>query len=204
MRVGSRMGKVVVKTVDLVITAVGAALYYLAGCITAGFLSIPAVSWLYLPSAIAAPWGIWFGVWGVLAAYIGGVLIQPLYGISYFPWGIMLGFAEIWDALIPMILFKTLKLDVSMRSWKSWAALLISSVISGGIGGFIGFSIYVLMGFYTWKSVFTWAALGAWWASVIIDMVPIGGIILYTVSPYVTKSSLYIKGFIRTKSTTEG
>ena len=196
------MSKVVIKTADLVIVAVGAALYYLAGCVTAGFLSIPAVSWLYLPSAIAAPWGIWFGVWGVLATYIGGVLIQQLYGIPYVPWGIILGFAEIWDALIPMLVFKGLKLDESMRSWKSWVALTLCSIASGGIGGIIGFSIYVLMGFYTWESIFTWAALGAWWISVIIDMVPIGGIILYTVSPYVTKSSLYIKGFIRVR--TEG
>lgn len=189
----------VVKTADLVIVAVGAALYYLAGTITAGFLSIPAVSWLFLPSAIAAPWGIWFGVWGVLAAYLGGVLIQPLYGISYFPWGVALGFAEIWDALIPMILFKALRLDPSMKSWKSWAGLLFSSILSGGIGGFLGFSMYVAMGFYTWESVFTWAALGSWWLSVIVDMTPIGGIILLSVSPYVTRSSLYIEGFIRVR-----
>lgn len=83
-------------------------------------------SGLYFAVAFMIVFALWFGGWGVIAAYIGcfigaGVLSGMPLNVNLY-WSI----ADIWQVLIPLAVFKAFNADAGHRTFKKLGYLLKS------------------------------------------------------------------------------
>ena len=78
------------------------------GVLDASFIGIKGVSFLYLCIAFLVPFALWFGGWGILAAYVAGVCGAGLLSGLPLNTSLILGFADVVEVTIPFIMYRTL------------------------------------------------------------------------------------------------
>lgn len=183
------------RVVHLVLIAVIAAVSTVASIAASVLQPFPGLAFIYLPGGILPVFGIWFGPWALIGAIIAGVLYAPAWGMAPH-FGLLSGLSDAVYALIPWIAFKVTNADPSLKNKKDYAVWFVFVVILATVVTDFTYqmlSIYVY-GWYTMDMFpisYTVSVTGG-----LIAVIPLSFILLKVLSPYVKKSSLYVKGWI--------
>jgi integral membrane sensor domain MASE1 len=185
-----------VKVVDIVVVALGSALYAVLAVASIIFRFFPGSTVWWNPSIVIGSFGVWFGIWGVLPGFFGTLLFEPVYGTPLYV-AAFYGIANLVEPLIPAVVFKELKLDIGLRDKKSLTAWIISGVIVGPfLAAFLGNLTSAIFGIISWQVAFSFVIF-TWWIGVALPELIGGTLLLRYMSPFVSKTSLYVNGLVR-------
>ena len=157
-------------------------------------LTLPGASGLFLAAGFYVPFGLWFGLWGCLAAGISGFLLvltgTPITLAAFF------FVADFLEALIPLIAFRTLKLDANLRDVRSLIGYTIFGIFFGSVtSSLIGpAGVIITAGLH--PSVY-WPTFVPWLIGDMIVIAVVGVPLLIAISPVIKKTSGYIKGYLQ-------
>lgn len=180
------------------------ALFFLLVCINAlvakfvvfSFSMGPGVSMLYVVVAPMIVFGLWYGMYGAIAAYAGCYIGAGL--LSGIPPDVSLywSLADFWQVIIPLVAFRELGCDPALTSKKDVGVLLIFGIVLNNlVGATWGAVTLALGGEIPWSEVAqAWYAWLAGNIAVCLILVPV---ILYVVTPYLRDHELYVRGYWR-------
>lgn len=100
-------------------------------CTAAGFImgAIPGLPLGFCPAVpVMIPFALWFGGWGVIAAYVGcliGGVIKGIPIVFVLPWVIN----DIFMAGIPLIAFRYLKANVELVTKRDWVIFIVFGMV---------------------------------------------------------------------------
>jgi integral membrane sensor domain MASE1 len=154
----------------------------------------PGVSFFYTVVALMIVTTLWFGMYGALAAYAGcyigaGILSGVPPDVSLY-WSL----ADFWQVIIPLVAFRVLKADPSLRTLRDLGILVVFGIILNNIAGALwGSATLALSGSIPWAevpSVFYGWLIGN--IIVCITLVPLG---LYFITPNIQEHKLFIRHY---------
>lgn len=183
------------RVVHLALIAVVAAVNTVAAVAASVVQPVPGIAFIYLPMGIMPAFGIWFGPWAVIGGVISGILYAPSYGMAPHL-GAISGTSDAMLALIPWVIFKLTKTSPGLPNKRDYAVWAFFVAL---LTPLVELFYYNLLEVY----VFGWLTWDAFWPAYItagigglIVSFPLSLILLKVLSPYVTKTSLYVKGWI--------
>jgi integral membrane sensor domain MASE1 len=154
----------------------------------------PGVSSVYIIVAVMIVFGLWFGMYGAIAAYFGcfigaGMLsgIPPDVNIYW-------SLADFWEVLIPLVAFRVLGCDPGLKSWRDAGVLLGFGIILNNVAGATwgAFSL-ALGGEIPWSEVvqvwYGWLTVNL---IVCIILVPL---MLFFLTPFLRDHELYVRRY---------
>jgi len=175
------------------------ALFFLLTCINAlaskfvvfSLPMAPGVATYYIVVACMILFVFWFGVWGALSAYagcfIGAGLLSGIPPEVAWYWSL----ADLWQAVIPVLVFWYLKRDPYVFSRKNLLLLLISGCILNNLAGAVWGSLTLALGGQIpWDLVFFTGI--SWWLTNIIVCIIILPPALYLITPYLKTHELFV------------
>jgi integral membrane sensor domain MASE1 len=138
--------------------------------------------------------GLWFGMYGALAAYCGGLLSVILLFRVPFPVNLVSSLADFWQVLIPLLAFRLLRADITLSSTKDIGIFLIFGWLLNNLAGALwGTGVLAFAGISSWNEFPNqWAG---WFTGNLIATIIIAPILLRFLTPYVEKRGLIIKGY---------
>lgn len=183
-----------VGVIQIVTIAICAALVGVTAILSSFVTFVPGLSFFYIPIIIEPLFGAWFGPWGVIGSYLGGIIYQPFYGISPI-YGVIIGFADAFLAFTTYIGFRALKADPALRTRRDWAVAFTFGSIPALIFQALIYNLTLIpVGWYTME----WATGEGWGLTFIADIVanfPWYLILLKALSGFIKRSSLYVEGW---------
>lgn len=154
----------------------------------------PGSSGLYFVVAFMIAFALWFGGWGVIAAYLGCFLGAGLLGDVPLNVNLYWSAANIWQVLIPLAAFKVFNADVGLRTKRDFVIFLIFGwLLNNVIGAGYGASMLAVGGIVSWDDVpgiFT-----GWLIGNLIVTIVITPLLLKYITPYIKKTGLFVKKF---------
>ncbi len=157
---------------------------------------VPGVAALYPATALEVVFGIWFGVWGAVAAYIGLLIAGSYAGWFPLPLGIILSLSDFAAALIPAAAFRLFRADPSLKNWRDWIIYVAFGIIlSSVIPSLYYNSINLAIGWLPGMEAF-WLAVISWNIGNYIVTTVIGIPLLKVVTPYIKRSGLYVQKWL--------
>lgn len=151
-------------------------------------------SGLYFAVAFMIAFALWFGGWGVIAAYIGcfigaGVLSGMPLNVNLY-WSI----ADIWQVLIPLAAFKAFNADAGLRTSRDFVIFLIFGwLLNNLVGAGFGASMLAISGIASWNavpSIFT-----GWLIGNLIVTIVITPLLLRYITPHIQKTGVFVKKY---------
>jgi len=181
-------------TIHVVVTAVMSGLIAVIGYLTHNFLPHLVIT-VWPTVGLFAVAGIWFGAWGVLAAYIGntisamsalGLVVSALQSIS-----------TIFQALIPAWAFRFFKADPRLTTSRDGTIFMIFGVvIPGFVSTLIAPPIWYIFGLVPTMDALIYLMMPGWFLSNVVITPLIAIPLLKAVSGAVMKSRAYTKGWL--------
>jgi len=155
---------------------------------------LPGIPFLWVTFMFYPCFVLWFKSWGLLALWLEGGITGPFFGQPY-PWSFVASFSSALFVLSP-ILFKASKTDISLKRWRDVA---VAIVVNMGIIAALQTVYYNLalvpLGWYTLDWALSWTGFLTTYA-VGLPMIAFHLLLLRTLSPYIKRSPLYVKGWI--------
>ncbi len=154
----------------------------------------PGASALYVVVALMIVFGLWFGIWGAAAAYAGCVIGAGI--LSGIPPGVSLywSLADFWQVLIPLLAFRFLGADPSLRNTRDIGILLISGVVLNNLAGALWGSVSLAVG-----GVIPWSETGTvffgWLLGNFIVCLILLPLMLYFLTPVIRNRDLFVRGY---------
>jgi hypothetical protein len=154
----------------------------------------PGVATIYFAVAFMIVFALWFGGWGVIAAYIGcyvgaGVLAGVSHMVALY-WSL----ADVWQVLIPLVAFRTLKADIDLWTRKDLLTFLVFGVILNNlIGAGWGATTLAIGKVISWSNLVF--VFGSWFATNLIVTAIIGTLMLRYLTPHVRRAKLLVAGY---------
>ena len=151
-------------------------------------------SGLYLSVAFMIAFALWFGGWGVIAAYVGcfigaGLLGGMPHGVNLY-WSL----ADVWQVLIPLAAFKAFDADVGLRTRRDFLIFLIFGwLLNNVVGAGWGASMLVIGGLASWNDVS--GIFTGWLIGNLIVTIAITPILLRYFTPRIRKAGLLVKQY---------
>jgi hypothetical protein len=108
----------------------------------------PGVSGLYIAAAVFVPLALWFGVWGVLAGYLSCVLMALYVGYTI-DFALIWSLADLFEGLIPLLAFRTLKVEPNYRLKKPKITYGLTAML---VATFVVSAVATTL---TWTEIFT-------------------------------------------------
>jgi hypothetical protein len=101
-------------------------------------VSADGISLIYIAVAFMILFALWFGAYGVIAAYVGtllgGILATP--GLQQHPEiALLWAVAGLVQVLIPLIAVRVFEVDLSMESRRDWTIVLLFGVLINNVIG---------------------------------------------------------------------
>lgn len=157
-----------------------------------GFFGVSSA--FYIGAAFFTAFAIWFGLYGLLAIYI-GLLIGAVIAGTFTIFAFVLALGNVLGAGIPMIVFKKGNLSIELKNAKDYIGYFLSSTLGqsifSGVWTIYGFSIFGIIPQETIGVV-----LSGWIFGDIVVSLIIGIPLLKLVSPVIKRTSLYKKNFL--------
>ncbi|WP_241648027.1 hypothetical protein [Methanoculleus taiwanensis] len=149
---------------------------------------------LYIVVAPMVVFGLWFGMYGAIAAYAGCYIGAGL--LSGVPPGVNLywSLADFWQVIIPLVAFRELGCDPALRSRRDVGVLLIFGFVLNNLAGATWGSVTLALGGeILWAEVVqVWCA---WLAGNIIVCIVLVPLMLHFFTPYLRDHELYVRGY---------
>ena len=180
------------------------ALLFLLVCINAlvakfvvfSFTIAPGVSFFYLVVAMMIVTTLWFGMYGAVAAYTGcfigaGILSGLPPGLSLY-WSL----ADFWQVLIPLLAFRVLKADPSLRSARDLGILVVFGIILNNLAGaFWGSATLALSGTIAWGDISP--VFSGWLIGNLLVCTALVPLALKLLTPMIREHELFIRHYWR-------
>ncbi len=175
------------------------ALFFLLICINSlvakfvvfTFQLAPGVSSFYIVVACMIIFTLWFGLWGAGAAYIGCFIGAGL--LSDIPAGVAIywSFADLWEVLIPFMVFRVMHADPGISTRRDLFILIISGCILNNIVGAVwGSATLALGGEIPWDALIP--TMGGWMVVNWIVCLILVPSVLYLITPFVREHELFV------------
>lgn len=134
---------------------------------------------------------LWFGVWGVLAAYVGCVIGAGV--LSGLPVDVSLywSLADLWQVLIPYLAFRFFHVDPGLVTRHDLIIFLVFGVIINNIAGTVWGSYTLAFGGIIESSQIIPIMIG-WFIGNIAVCILLAPIILIFVTPWMKTQELYM------------
>lgn len=123
---------------------------------------VPGVAALYPATAFETAFGIWFGWWGVAAAYIGLLIAGSIGGWFSVQVGLLLSLSDFLLALAPFLFSRFGYFDAALPDSKAAFRFWLVSLVFGSLPGsllynYINLQIGAIAGWNSfWVAVFGW------------------------------------------------
>ncbi len=153
--------------------------------------NVPGIVTFYFAVAFMIPFTLWFGVWGAVAAYIGCVVGSGIPAGLSPTVNIVWSLADLWQVAVPLVALMLLKLDVGLRTKKSFGVFLLLGVVLNNLAGALwGSSLFVLSGQF---AVVDFASLFENWffGNLVVTLV-ITLPLLWFVTPPIKRKNLWV------------
>jgi len=148
----------------------------------------------YFSVAFMIAFVLWFGAWGVIAAYVGCFMGAGM--LSGMPLDVNLywSLADVWQVLIPLVVFKMFDVDVGLRTKRGFLIFLVFGwMLNNLVSAIWGASMLAIGGLTSWidvPNIFT-----GWFIGNLIVTIVITPLLLRYITPYIQKSGLYVKKY---------
>lgn len=185
-----------VATKYVALTAVLSAIVTVVGIFALVPCPLPGVSVLYVAAAVEVVFPLWFGIWGVLADYIGGVLMGLFYGepAHSLLWAVIL--CDVTIGLIPLVAFRSLKRDPELKALRDWAVYVVFGILLNNlISAMAGVGSSVAMGLV--PSELYWPSVALWATGNCISTTIIATPLLRGTTKYIKKTPVYVKHWLK-------
>jgi hypothetical protein len=160
--------------------------------------SYTGVSSFYIAVAFMIVFGLWFGGYGVVAAYLGTLIGSGLLagGTPQMPPDVALywALAGLFQVLIPLVVFRALDVNVGIESKRDLFQLILFGVIINNIvGAFWGAGTLALGGVI--KSTEFGGVFWTWLVGNIIVTIILVPILLRLFTPGISRSKLFVRNY---------
>jgi len=153
----------------------------------------PGVSGFYIAVAFMIAFGLWFGGWGVVAAYLGCILgsglamgIPPSVNLYW-------SLADLWQVLIPLAAFRAFRADTGLRSRRDLGIFLAFGWFLNNLAGAAWGSVTLATGgVVPWEEVP--GLLWSWFLGNLVVTILIAPALLYFLTPRLRDAGLLVKG----------
>jgi hypothetical protein len=146
---------------------------------------------LYTAAAFMIAFALWFGGWGVLAAYIGcfigaGMLMGLPVEVN-----LLWSLADLWQAVIPLVAFRAFDADVGLKTKRDlWIFLGFGWLVNNVVGAGWGASMLAVGGFASWGDVP--GIFSGWLIGNLIVIIVITPLLLHYVTPYLQRAGVCV------------
>ena len=181
-------------TIHVVVAAVMSGLIAVIGYLTHMFLPHFIIS-VWPTTGLFAVAGIWFGGWGILAAFIGNTISSmPALGLAV---SALQSISTIFQALIPAWAFRFFKANPNLKTSRDGTIFMIwGTVIAGLVSTLIAPPIWYLFGFVPNVDALIYAMMPAWFLSNLLITPIVAMPLLKATSDAVMKSRAYVKRWL--------
>ncbi|HMK15852.1 MAG TPA: hypothetical protein VK450_02910 [Methanomicrobiales archaeon] len=153
----------------------------------------PGVSAFYIAVAFMIAFALWFGGWGVLAAYIGCVLgagvtggIPPVVNLYW-------SLADVWQVLIPLAAFRAFQAGIGLRAGRDLGIFLAFGWFLNNLAGAAWGSVTLAIG-----GVLPWSEVPAsfanWFTGNLVVTLVITPALLLLLTSRIRKAGLLVRG----------
>jgi hypothetical protein len=155
------------------------------------FSIAPGVSFFYTVVALMIVTTLWFGMYGAIAAYAGcyigaGILSGLPPGVSLY-WSL----ADFWQVIIPLIAFRVLKADPSLRSTRDFGILVVFGILLNNVAGALWGSVALAIpGIIAWAEVPS--VFFGWLVGNIVVCIALVPLALYFLTPSIKNHYLFV------------
>jgi len=158
------------------------------------FPIVPGVSAFYPATILFVLFPLWFGVWGLAASFIAGIIGPMLTGTPIFMALWLHAPTEVLVGLPALFLGKAFKMDVSLKTKKDWLIWIVALAITP-----IPNSIY----FISWMNSLGWIPVGdattlayiSWWLGEWILLYIFGTIFAKGATKPLKRLGLFVEGW---------
>lgn len=154
----------------------------------------PGVAAVYFAVAFMIAFTLWFGAWGAIAAYIGcfigaGILSGIPANVSLY-WSL----ADLWQVLIPLIAFRKLHADASLRTKRDALVFLVFGwALNNLIGACWGSTALAVGGLISWSRLL--GAFTSWFAGNLIVTIIITPLLLRFITPVLQRTGVCVREY---------
>ncbi|HMA05989.1 MAG TPA: hypothetical protein VKO45_08705 [Methanomicrobiales archaeon] len=153
----------------------------------------PGIASFYLAVGFMIAFALWFGGWGVLAAYLGCILgaglVAGVPGWLNPVWSL----ADLWQVLIPLAAFRAFHADVGLSTRRDFGIFLAFGWFANNLAGAAWGSVTLALG-----GVIPWggveAAFVSWLAGNLFMTMIITTLLLVFVTPRVREAGILVTG----------
>ncbi|MGC9444048.1 MAG: hypothetical protein ACP5E9_03830 [Candidatus Methanospirareceae archaeon] len=174
-----------------VLTLINALLVRYGELFKPGEFGLPGI---YLAVGVMIAFGLWFGLWGVLAAFAGYLIGARLPAGMLATVGIALGFADFVEVLIPVLAFQLFAANAALRSRRDFQVFLAFGwLINNLLGALIGSGAVLLFGVIPAELFPT--SFFEWLIGNLIVTLLITTVLLRLVTPLVRSAGLFVERY---------
>jgi hypothetical protein len=183
-------------TIHIVAAAIMSGLIAVMGYVgeaTLGHVTFGVAVSLWPGQALFPIAGIWFGVWGILGAYIGNVIGclagNPLH-LAF-----LISISTIFQTLIPAWAFRIFKADPRLKTSRdAWIFVVFGILVNNFVSMLIGPTVWWAFGVLPWRMLLL-ISMPGWFISGLIVTPIVAMPILKGVSAAVMKTRAYCRGW---------
>ncbi len=151
-------------------------------------------SGLYFSVAVMIVFALWFGGWGVLAAYLGCIIGAGWLGGMPFGINLYWSLADVWQVLIPLAAFRVFNADVGLRTKRDCAVFIVFGwLLNNVVGAAWGASTLALGGLAVWSGVT--GIFTGWLIGNLIVTAAIAPLLLRYGTPWLEEHELLVRGY---------
>lgn len=152
----------------------------------------PGSSGLYVSVAFMIAFALWFGGWGVIAAYVGCIIGAGWLGGM--PLGVNLywSLADLWQVVIPLAAFKAFDADVRLSTGRDVLIFIVFGwLLNNVVGAGWGASALAIAGIASWSDVS--GIFTGWLIGNLIVTILITPLLLRYLTPRIRAAGLLVK-----------
>jgi hypothetical protein len=157
---------------------------------------MPGVSSFYVVVALMIVFTLWFGMWGAIAAYTGCYIGAGIPGGIPPGLNLVWSLADLWQVLIPLLAFRFMKGDVSLKNANDLLVLLAFGILLNNLAGAAWGSAALIMGGLIAPAGAVPVFYG-WFIGNVVASTALVPVLLYVITPVLRAHNLVISKYWR-------
>ncbi|ABS54634.1 hypothetical protein Mboo_0110 [Methanoregula boonei 6A8] len=157
--------------------------------------TLPAgVAVIALAAAFMVIFTLWFGMYGAIAAYVGGLFGASIFGGMSGSVALYLSLANLWMVLVPLAAFRIFEANAAIESRRDlFHLVLFGAILNNIIAAAWGSISLAVGGVIGWNGIM--AAFVPWFAGNAIFTIIIAPLVLSRYTPRAEKSKVFVRNF---------
>ncbi|MFA5332581.1 MAG: hypothetical protein WC342_09395 [Methanoregula sp.] len=178
----------------IVLILVDTFLAWISVALSPGVISGTGTALIYVAVAFMILFTLWFGMYGAIAAYVGGFFGAGIFNGMPASVATYWALANLWQVLIPLVAFRVFDVNVGMESNRDLFHLVLFGVILNNLVGAAWGSIALAIGGLITPSQIM-GVFGPWLVVNMLITILIVPIALGRLTPKVSGSKVFVRGY---------